>query len=62
MLENLIAGWDGEETVIRFDRPAGTWMFICVHSTVLGPAGGGTRMATYPAGCAQPGSGTRRIA
>jgi leucine dehydrogenase len=49
MLEDLIAGWDGEETVIRFDRPAGTWMFICVHSTVLGPAAGGMRMATYPA-------------
>jgi leucine dehydrogenase len=49
ILEDLIAGWDGEETVIRFDRPTGTWMFICVHSTVLGPAGGGTRMATYPA-------------
>jgi glutamate dehydrogenase/leucine dehydrogenase len=24
-------------------------MFICVHSTVRGPAGGGTRMAAYPA-------------
>jgi len=49
LLEDLIGGWDGEETVIRFDRPTGTWMCICVHSTVRGPAGGGTRMATYPA-------------
>jgi leucine dehydrogenase len=24
-------------------------MFVCVHSTVLGPAGGGTRMRVYPA-------------
>jgi leucine dehydrogenase len=47
MLEDLIAGWDGEHTVIRFDRPTGTWMFVCVHSTVRGPAGGGTRMAVY---------------
>ena len=32
----------------RFDEPTGTWMFIGVHSTVLGPAMGGTRMKTYP--------------
>src|SRR5215470_9455926 len=49
VLEDLIEGWDGAETVIRFDRPTGTWMFVCVHSTVRGPAGGGTRMATYRA-------------
>jgi leucine dehydrogenase len=47
VLEDLIRRWDGEETVIRFDRPTGTWMFACVHSTVRGPAGGGTRMAVY---------------
>jgi leucine dehydrogenase len=47
MLEDLVRDWDGEETVVRFDRPTGTWMFICVHSTQRGPAGGGTRMATY---------------
>ena len=40
-------GWDGEELVARFDQPSGTWMFIGVHSTVLGPAMGGTRMKTY---------------
>ena len=49
MLEDLIEGWDGEETVIRFDRPSGAWIFVCVHSTVRGPAGGGTRMAVYQA-------------
>lgn len=49
MLENLIESWDGEQTAIRFDRPTGTWMFVCVHSTVRGPAGGGTRMAVYRA-------------
>ena len=31
----------------RFDAPTGTWMFVAVHSTVLGPAMGGTRMKTY---------------
>lgn len=30
------------------DRETGTLMFICVHSTRLGPAGGGTRMKHYP--------------
>ncbi len=45
--ESLIEAWDGEQTVIRFDRPEGTWMFVCIHSTVRGPATGGTRMTTY---------------
>ena len=47
MLEDLIRGWDGEEVVVGFDEPSGTWMFVCIHSTRLGPAGGGTRMKSY---------------
>ena len=47
MFEELIAGWDGERVVIRYDEPSGAWMFICMHSTRLGPAGGGTRMKVY---------------
>jgi leucine dehydrogenase len=47
MLEDLIRAWDGEEVVVRFDRPTGSWMFVCIHSTARGPAGGGTRMKTY---------------
>jgi leucine dehydrogenase len=47
VLEELIRSWDGEQVVTRFDRPTGTWMFICVHSTARGPAGGGTRMKVY---------------
>jgi leucine dehydrogenase len=47
VLEELIRSWDGEQVVTRFDRPSGTWMFICVHSTRRGPAGGGTRMKVY---------------
>ena len=49
MFEERLRGWDGEELVAHFDEPTGTWMFIGVHSTVLGPAMGGTRMRTYPA-------------
>ena len=44
MLEDLIRSWDGEEVVVGFDEPTGTGMFVCIHSTRLGPAGGGTRM------------------
>jgi leucine dehydrogenase len=49
MFETLIRAWDGEEVVSRFDEPTGTWMFVGVHSTVLGPAMGGTRMKSYAA-------------
>ena len=47
--ESLLAAWDGEHAVVRHDEESGAWMFVCVHSTVLGPAGGGTRMRIYPA-------------
>jgi leucine dehydrogenase len=47
--EELLAGWDGEHAVVRHDTESGAWMFVCLDSTVLGPAGGGTRMRVYPA-------------
>jgi leucine dehydrogenase len=47
MLERSFRDWDGEHVVVRYDRPSGTWMLIGVHSTVLGPAVGGTRMKEY---------------
>ena len=49
MFEDLLRAWDGEEVAVRFDAPTGTWMFVCVHSTVLGPAAGGTRLKVYEA-------------
>ena len=45
--EELLDGWDGETAVIHRDRETGGWMFVCIHSTRLGPAGGGTRLRTY---------------
>jgi leucine dehydrogenase len=45
--EDLLDGWDGETAVIHRDRETGGWMFVCIHSTRLGPAGGGTRLRTY---------------
>src|SRR6058998_1811481 len=53
MFEDLLRDWDGEEAVIRYDAESGAWMFVCVHSTALGPAGGGTRMRVY----AEPADG-----
>jgi glutamate dehydrogenase/leucine dehydrogenase len=53
VFEELLQSWDGEEAVIRYDPESGAWMFVCVHSTALGPAGGGTRMRAY----ASPGDG-----
>jgi glutamate dehydrogenase/leucine dehydrogenase len=47
VFEELLEGWDGEEAVIRYDRESGAWIFVCVHSTALGPAGGGTRLRVY---------------
>ncbi len=48
MFEDLLRAWDGEEAVIRFDADSGAWMFVCIHSTALGPGGGGTRLRVYP--------------
>ena len=47
MFEELLESWDGEEAVIRYDHESGAWMFVCVHSTARGPAGGGTRLRVY---------------
>ncbi|HZD17292.1 MAG TPA: Glu/Leu/Phe/Val dehydrogenase dimerization domain-containing protein, partial [Actinomycetota bacterium] len=48
MFEGLLNAWDGEVLAVRYDAPTETWMFVCVHSTVLGPGAGGTRMKVYP--------------
>jgi valine dehydrogenase (NAD+) len=47
VFETLLEQWDGEHAVVRYDRESGAWMFVCVHSTALGPAAGGTRMRVY---------------
>ena len=46
--EQVLAAWDGELCVVRFDRATGAWFVIAVHSTRLGPASGGTRAMVYP--------------
>ena len=48
VFEELVRGWDGELVATRFDEPTATWMFVGVHSTVLGPGFGGTRVKVYP--------------
>jgi leucine dehydrogenase len=57
VFEQLLRAWDGEEVVVRFDGPSSTWTFVGVHSTVLGPGAGGTRMKTY----AEPADGLRDV-
>src|SRR4029079_10155905 len=57
--ESVLAGWDGERAVVRHDAESGAWMFVCVHSTALGPAGGGTRMRVYPAPADRPADAMR---
>jgi leucine dehydrogenase len=47
VLEDLIRSWDGEEVALHYDHESGTWMFVCIHSSRRGPAGGGTRMKVY---------------
>jgi leucine dehydrogenase len=47
VFEELLRAWDGEEVAVRYDATSATWMFVCVHSTALGPGCGGTRMKTY---------------
>lgn len=48
MVAELFRLWDGEHAVVRYDAPSGAWMLVCVHSTQLGPAMGGTRLNVYP--------------
>ncbi|MBI5082532.1 MAG: Glu/Leu/Phe/Val dehydrogenase [Chloroflexi bacterium] len=47
MFETLLQNWDGEEVIIRHDKITGAWIFIAIHSTKRGPAGGGTRFKMY---------------
>jgi leucine dehydrogenase len=61
-LEQVIADWDGEQVVVRFDEPSGAWMFVCIHSRRLGPAGGGTRMKVYGSPAEALRDGTRLAA
>ncbi|MCG8460613.1 MAG: hypothetical protein MI919_30395 [Holophagales bacterium] len=43
----LIRAWDGNGTLVRHDRPTGTWILLALHSDQLGPPTGGTRMKVY---------------
>ena len=45
--EELLERWDGERAIVQRDHETGSWMFVCLHSSVLGPSGGGTRMKVY---------------
>ena len=59
---SIVEQWDGEQVVMRFDEPSGTWMLVCIHSRRLGPAGGGTRMKVYESPADALRDGTRLAA
>lgn len=46
-LETLVSSWDGNQVLVRHHGPSGSWIFVCMHSRVLGPWTGGTRMKVY---------------
>ncbi|UCG85099.1 MAG: hypothetical protein JSW71_14300 [Gemmatimonadota bacterium] len=46
-MKDIIKDWSGESVIVAYDHPTGTWMFIAIHSTVLGRATGGCRMRVY---------------
>lgn len=48
-----IEAFEGVGIITRYDRPTGTWIFICLHDDSLGSTTGGTRMRQYP----DPGDG-----
>lgn len=43
----LLQRWRGEAVIVNYDREADAWIFIAIHSSLLGPAAGGTRMKCY---------------
>jgi leucine dehydrogenase len=47
-VQQLIAEWNGEFVVTAFDADTGSWIFVAIHDTTLGPALGGLRMRAYP--------------
>jgi len=48
MFDHLLSVWDGEQVVVSRDPESEAWLLVCIHSTVLGPAAGGTRLKPYP--------------
>jgi leucine dehydrogenase len=47
-LQDLIGRWNGEYVAAAFDQETGSWIFLAIHDTTLGPALGGVRITSYP--------------
>jgi leucine dehydrogenase len=54
-LKQIARAWPGEVVVIRRDDLTDSWIFVALHSSVLGTPVGGTRMKVYP----EPAAGLR---
>ncbi len=46
-ISSLVESYDGRAVITKYDRPTGTWIFICIHDDTLGRSAGGTRMRIY---------------
>ena len=46
-MENVLRDWGGEFALTAYDEPSGSYLFVAIHSTRLGPGAGGTRIKTY---------------
>ena len=46
-MQNLIKQWNGEAVLVSYHQPTGSWIFVALHDTTLGPAMGGCRMHVY---------------
>lgn len=46
-MQVYLKDWGGEQLISCFDQPTGSLILIGIHSSILGPATGGTRMMSY---------------
>jgi leucine dehydrogenase len=46
-MHELVRDWDGLSVVLKHDRESGSWFFIALHDSTLGPPTGGCRMKVY---------------
>ena len=46
-MAGLAQSWAGEQILSRYLAASRSWIFICLHSTRLGPGVGGTRLNVY---------------
>lgn len=46
-ISSLLKKWNGELLIQHYDKESASWILIAIHSTIMGPATGGTRLMHY---------------